>query len=368
MSGDPELEFVDFTRICKIRRSASHELSTQILLIKSRMSIKKLSLVLIASAVSLCFQIDEGRSQNILKRMRDRMGQGREDNRLVDRFKQRLDEAKKSAESTAKDIEKRLRGNAKNERGEPTLADPRNQGNQNQPNKTFGARPNINSNRSVLNNGRSSESQRSSGSQLRGADLQQRGSRVVIGAIDPQSAAAKSGLKRGDIILKLAELEVKSLKDINEVMGVMRPSDRVMLIVGRDNAKEEILLEAADESASNEQGGFAPGPLSSGPLDSGPIGSGARTNDENAVDQNDGYSNSIRSVLNRVRQASSTGAGGEGQIELRQEVRRLQTIVEKQNQMILDLQQQLNNMRSRSNNQQNDRNNPQLLGPRRGGN
>lgn len=348
------------------------------------MSIKKLSLVFIASAVSLCFHIDEGHSQNILKRMRDRMDKGREDNRLVDRFKQRLDDAKKSAESTAKDIENRLRGNAKNERGEPTLADPRNQGNQNQSNKTFGARPNIDSNRSVLNNGRSSASQRSSESQLRGADLQQRGSRVVIGAIDPQSAAAKSGLKRGDTILKLAELEVKSLKDINEVMGVMRPSDRVMLIVGRDNAKEEILLEAADESASNEQGGFAPGPLNVGPqnsgtsdagqinpgqFDSAPIGSGARTNgDDNVPDQNDGYSNSIRSVLNRVRQASSTGAGGEGQIELRQEVRRLQTIVEKQNQMILELQQQLNNMRSVSNNQQNDRNNPQLLGPRRGGN
>lgn len=31
LPSDPDLESVDFTHICKIRRSASHELSTQIL-------------------------------------------------------------------------------------------------------------------------------------------------------------------------------------------------------------------------------------------------------------------------------------------------------------------------------------------------
>ena len=298
-------------------------------------------------------------AQNILQRMRGRMDKSREDGRLVDRMKKRFDEARKSAEDAAKDVEDRLKGNRREKDGEPTLADPRNQNKTNQQNQPQAARG-----QSQLRQFNTFGAKRSNGqsdrSQLRGASLIQSGQRVFVQQIEPDSPADQSGLKRGDSIIEVAGFPIKKLADIGEVMGVMRPGDRLIMTVIRDNSKKEVLLEA--EGIKNSvQNGFAPGPL-----DSNTVGSGAIENGDSieSDQQRNGYPNSMRSVLNRVRQASTNGAHQDERIEMRQEIKELRDVVERQNQLILQLQKELNGMRSRSN-MPKEQNSPQLLGPRR---
>ena len=325
------------------------------------MNSKKLILFLFGIALSSIVQSTDIQAQNILQRMRGRMEKGREDGRLVDRMKKRFDDARKSAEAAAKDVEDRLKGNRREKDGDPTLADPRNQNKTNLQNQPQGIRE-PSQLRQFNTFGAKRSNDHSARSHLRGASLNQSGKRVFVQQIESDSPADKSGLQRGDAIIEVAGFPITKLADIGEVMGVMRPGDRLMMTVVRDNSKKEVLLEA-EENNNSVQNGFAPGPIDSNTVGSGAIENG---NPIESDQQRNTYPNSMRSVLNRVRQASINGAHEDERIEMRQEIIELRDVVERQNQLILRLQKELSDTRSRSNTPK-EQNSPQLLGPRRTG-
>jgi hypothetical protein len=327
-------------------------------------------LMLVAvSLIATALAPETGYSQKLFQRMRDRLegnrsDNNREDGSIADRLKQRLEDAKKNAEDAAKNLEDRLQGNRKNEDGEPTLADPNYRSNNTNNPATFGSsQPNML--RPANRNSQSPE--------LRGARLQQRGNQVFVTEVDGNSAAQLSGIQRGDVIIELADFPIKNLKDVQEIMSVLRATDQVMLHVNRDNQKEEILLKADTESSdqnssSGLNSGFAPGPVESGTIGSGAIDRDSSNQQRNNGSDQDQYPNSIRSVLNKVRQSGTTGNADE-RVELRQEVNQLRDTVERQNRLIMDLQKQLNELRTgkgaSNQNQYQNQYNPQLLAPRR---
>lgn len=326
-------------------------------------------LMLVAvSLIATALAPETGYSQKLFQRMRDRLEGNRSDNNreegsIGDRLKQRLEEAKKNAEDAAKNLEDRLQGNRKNEDGEPTLADPNYRSNNKNNPATFGSSQS-NMLRAANRNNQSPE--------LRGARLQQRGNQVFVTEVDGNSAAQSSGIQRGDVIIELADFPIKNLKDVQEIMSVLRATDQVMIHVNRDNQKEQILLKADTESsdqnsATGLNSGFAPGPVDSGTIGSGAVDRGV-SNDQRNNGSNDQYPNSIRSVLNKVRQSGTTGNADE-RLELRQEVNQLRDTVERQNRLIMELQKQLNEMRTgkgaSNQNQYQNQYNPQLLAPRR---
>jgi len=95
------------------------------------------------------------------------------------------------------------------------------------------------------------------------------GAGVLVSSVVPDSAAAKAGLKAGDVIVKLAGKEVASVADIRRTLASYRAGERVALelIRNRDTQTVELELGAAPDgeeqsdawSGSPESYGFWPG-------------------------------------------------------------------------------------------------------------
>lgn len=60
---------------------------------------------------------------------------------------------------------------------------------------------------------------------------------VVITSVEPNSVAAQSGLRVGDIILKINRKDVKSVSDYNKLIGDVKAGDTVLFYIQRDDAK-----------------------------------------------------------------------------------------------------------------------------------
>jgi len=77
-------------------------------------------------------------------------------------------------------------------------------------------------------------------------DFTYSGTGVKIGALSPDSPAAKAGLQKGDVIVKLGEFNVTNLRDYSTALKNFSPDDKVKLIYKRNDIehKTEITLIA----------------------------------------------------------------------------------------------------------------------------
>ncbi|MCW8813090.1 MAG: PDZ domain-containing protein, partial [Chlorobium sp.] len=77
-------------------------------------------------------------------------------------------------------------------------------------------------------------------------DFEYSGEGVKIGAVMPDSPAEKGGLQKGDIIVKLNDIQIKNLTDYSNALKNFNPGDSVQLTYlreGKEN-KAQIKLEA----------------------------------------------------------------------------------------------------------------------------
>jgi serine protease Do len=56
---------------------------------------------------------------------------------------------------------------------------------------------------------------------------------VLVSDVDPDSPAARSGIRRGDVILEINRKQVKNMKDYYALAGKKGPSDTLLMLVKR---------------------------------------------------------------------------------------------------------------------------------------
>src|SRR5262249_31380002 len=64
---------------------------------------------------------------------------------------------------------------------------------------------------------------------------------ALVAKIEPGSAAEKSGIKTGDVILKLNGDTLQDAGDLSAKVGMARPGDKATLLVWRDGASHTIV-------------------------------------------------------------------------------------------------------------------------------
>ena len=57
---------------------------------------------------------------------------------------------------------------------------------------------------------------------------------VRLGAVVPDGAAARAGIREGDIIIRLGEVPVQSFDELRTAVQVRRPGDPVQVVYLRD--------------------------------------------------------------------------------------------------------------------------------------
>lgn len=63
---------------------------------------------------------------------------------------------------------------------------------------------------------------------------------VVINEVSENSAAAKAGLQKGDIILKVDDIKVSTPQDLIEAIGKYKPEEKITVTVKRDGKEKKI--------------------------------------------------------------------------------------------------------------------------------
>ena len=63
---------------------------------------------------------------------------------------------------------------------------------------------------------------------------------VAISGVRPASPAEKAGLKAGDVILRFAGVDVKTLEDLTFALRSKRAGDRVVVTIVREGQTREV--------------------------------------------------------------------------------------------------------------------------------
>ncbi len=63
---------------------------------------------------------------------------------------------------------------------------------------------------------------------------------VKITGVRPDSPAERAGVRAGDVIVKFAGVEVKTLEDLTFVLRGRRPGDEVPVVVLRDGSEQTV--------------------------------------------------------------------------------------------------------------------------------
>lgn len=71
---------------------------------------------------------------------------------------------------------------------------------------------------------------------------------VIVTSFSESSSAQKSGVKVGDVILKIDTTEVNSVSELMEKIGQHRPKDKVLLTISRENGIKQIEVLLSDFS------------------------------------------------------------------------------------------------------------------------
>jgi len=66
---------------------------------------------------------------------------------------------------------------------------------------------------------------------------------AVVSSVEPDSAAAKAGLKAGDVIIAVDSQNVHTAGDVSSRVGMAAPGDRVQLTLWRDKSSREVALK-----------------------------------------------------------------------------------------------------------------------------
>ncbi len=66
---------------------------------------------------------------------------------------------------------------------------------------------------------------------------------VLVSEVDPESPAARSGIRRGDVILEINRKQVKNMKDYYALAGKKGPSDTLLMLVKRGNTSIYIAVK-----------------------------------------------------------------------------------------------------------------------------
>ena len=66
---------------------------------------------------------------------------------------------------------------------------------------------------------------------------------VAVVGVDPESAAAEAGIRRGDVIVEVNRNAVKSIDDVKNSISQAKDKDRLLLLVQRQNGKFYVPLE-----------------------------------------------------------------------------------------------------------------------------
>jgi serine protease Do len=80
---------------------------------------------------------------------------------------------------------------------------------------------------------------------------------IYVSAITEGGAAAESGIKEGDIIVKVAEVSVKNVPQLQEQISKYRPGDKVNVSVWRDNKLQVVQVTLRNRSGKAELEDFS---------------------------------------------------------------------------------------------------------------
>ncbi len=80
---------------------------------------------------------------------------------------------------------------------------------------------------------------------------------LVVTQLDPKGNAAKSGVKRSDVVVEAGGIEMKTMQEFNDVTDVLQDGDQIEFVLLRRGKKEKMLImhgkgpeqEVADEQA-----------------------------------------------------------------------------------------------------------------------
>jgi S1-C subfamily serine protease len=64
-----------------------------------------------------------------------------------------------------------------------------------------------------------------------------------LDGVRPGSAADQAGLKKGDVIIKMGEQSIESLRQVSQVLKSSQPGDRLTIGFRRDDEVREIEVE-----------------------------------------------------------------------------------------------------------------------------
>jgi serine protease Do len=75
---------------------------------------------------------------------------------------------------------------------------------------------------------------------------------VIIRDVTPDSPAAQAGLKRGDVIDKIGDKEVKNFDDLANTLSAHKPGDKVAFHIRRDGKDENVTVTLGQRPALRE--------------------------------------------------------------------------------------------------------------------
>jgi len=83
---------------------------------------------------------------------------------------------------------------------------------------------------------------------------------ALVAQIDPKSAAARAGLKSGDIVLKIDGKEVKESEEMPRLIGDKQPGSKIALEIWRDGKSREITAVLDDDPGATAESRSAKNP------------------------------------------------------------------------------------------------------------
>ena len=75
---------------------------------------------------------------------------------------------------------------------------------------------------------------------------------VEVQSVSKESAAAKAGLKEGDVIVKVDDKKISNPDELTKVIRAHKPGDKVSVIYLRDDKEQKATAECADLPASRK--------------------------------------------------------------------------------------------------------------------
>jgi len=78
-------------------------------------------------------------------------------------------------------------------------------------------------------------------------DFTYQGRGVKIGGLAPDSPAAKAGLQKGDVIVKLGSHSFSNLREYSDVLKKYKPGDRINIVFVRNGKEITAEIELASK-------------------------------------------------------------------------------------------------------------------------